>query len=317
VLELRILDALTVLRQMSTKKRPRQGTLTKLVEERTDVTPEDLEKFFEKQSDVFSPVWLLLAGLILGGGTVGLVELIKEGSVIPPSFTGVWIIVYNVIFWVAVAFILLGLVIVGYFIVRYNPLTVQQFLMRDYLDAKAKLKDRLRQSPQDVPNLPSEPVPVKSEPFNAATTGENGHAMEKVKFYWDFERNRLTSTVVLIFSAFVAIVTILNAQVASSVIRLNPFAEVGALVLIFVYLVWQISRVGFRMNKLVHQTDRLLTKATEGGTIPSLRELCGIEYESKSGWDHLLRDDPQAKIEIVVLIIIGAFLLYLGFGGPL
>src|SRR3989442_9076291 len=176
------------------------GPLSRLVDERSDVTLGDLEKFFEKQSDVYSPVWLLLAGLVLGGGTVGILELIKQGSVVPSPLTGVWIGVYIVAFWTAVAFILIGLAIVGYAIIRYNPLKVQELLVQDYLDAKAKLRKRLEDPAEEAREDTALDLKKDvSEPKKPTISGKNDFGIEKVKFYWDYERSRLTSLLIMIF----------------------------------------------------------------------------------------------------------------------
>ncbi len=140
------------------RDRPKRGTLVRLVERRTDLTPDDLEKFYEKHCDLYAAVWVLLAGLVLGGGSVGLIELIKEGSTVPAFLGGIGILAYNIVFWFAVCLVFAGLGIVGYFVVRYNPLSAHELFIDDYLSARAILAEKTK------PSEPSEEKVAQGKP---------------------------------------------------------------------------------------------------------------------------------------------------------
>ncbi len=72
--------------------------------------------------------------------------------------------------------------------------------------------------------------------------------MEKLRFFWDYERSILNSVLVIIFSGVVAAATILNVQVASPVIRLSPFYEDSALFLFLTGALFYIARLVIRFK---------------------------------------------------------------------
>ncbi len=143
-LEPRILEGFALTAQMSSKKvrSKKPGTLTRLVEKRSDVTPEDLRKFFDKQSDLHSPVWLLIVGLLLGGGSIGFVQFIREASSVPSTLPTYLLLPYLILFIILLFLVPLAIGLLLVYVVKYNPFSAQERIMEDYLDARAKLKEK-------------------------------------------------------------------------------------------------------------------------------------------------------------------------------
>ncbi len=289
------------------------GPLTKLVEERSDVTEDDLLRFFDKQSELHSPVWLLIVGLLLGGGSLGIFQLIREAGTASSTLTGVWFQAYLIMFIIVLLLIPMGLAVLIFYIVNYNPFNVQGMLMRDYMDARAKLRDKLKSNERKSAEATETTKPESAGEQTPEPSKELG--LERVKFFWDYHRSHLTSRLVIIFSALVAVATIANTMVASPIIRLSPIAEVGVLSLMFVFIMFELADVLFRMKQLASKTEKLLGDISKGNPVPSLTKLCGIEYEPKSGWDELARVNPRLKAELIILMALAILLLYLGFGG--
>ena len=108
---------------------------------------------------------------------------------------------------------------------------------------------------------------------------------EKLRYYWDYERSNFTQMLVLLFSALIGVATILNAQVASPIIRLNVFYEDAAILVVFAYLGYRLMGVIYRFNKAVVSTNDYLIVLDSGKVnIPSLRELCGITTDPSEDW---------------------------------
>lgn len=152
-IEPRILEGFALPAQMSSRnpRSKKPGTLTQLVEDRSDVTQADLEKFFDKQSDLHSPIWLVIVGFLLGGGITGLIQLVRESSTIPSNLPTSLILAYLALF-IMVLFLIpvaVGLLIV--YILRYNPFAVQKMIIEDYLEAKAKLREKLKEKSNTTP----------------------------------------------------------------------------------------------------------------------------------------------------------------------
>lgn len=109
---------------------------------------------------------------------------------------------------------------------------------------------------------------------------------EKLGYFWDYERSHFTQSIVLLFSALIAVATILNAQVASPIIKLNVFYEDAALLIVFAFLVPRLIRVIYRFDKAVVRTNDYLIELNSGKfDIPSLRVLCDVKSDPSKDWE--------------------------------
>jgi hypothetical protein len=132
---------------------------------------------------------------------------------------------------------------------------------------------------------------------------------EKLKFFWDYERSILTSSLVMIFSAFIAAGTILNTQVASSVIHLSPYYEDSALLVIFAVVLRYLARLTMRFKRLVVKADGLLSELRAGKTITSLRELCEVKSEPTSIKNEIALEYGKYAIPALLVLAVAFFII--------
>ena len=102
---------------------------TKLVERNQDITEKDLELIFGKVSDIVTPLWIFLLGLVA-------LELPKEIAGIQPfgtAFTYVLIVGGLAVVAFAVAMLVAK---------SFNPLRLQAQYFKDYLAAKKMIRER-------------------------------------------------------------------------------------------------------------------------------------------------------------------------------
>jgi len=132
---------------------------------------------------------------------------------------------------------------------------------------------------------------------------------EKLKFFWDYERSILNSMLVMIFSAFIAAATILNAQVASPIIHLNPYYEDSALFLIFVVILYYFTGLTVRFKKLIIKTDGLLAELKSGKTITNLRDLVKVETEPISTWKEIVSGYGRLSIPALIALAVIFFII--------
>src|SRR2546426_1738525 len=96
----------------------------------------------------------------------------------------------------------------------------------------------------------SEPTPPVKETTKSEETNPDTER-EKLRYYWDYERSYFTQILVLLFSALVATVTILNAQVASPIIKLNVYYEDAVILMVFAFVAYRLGRVIIGFKRVV------------------------------------------------------------------
>lgn len=155
-------------------------------------------------------------------------------------------------------------------------------------------------------------VPTATTPANEAPKSVEQKIdleREKLGYFWDYERSQFTQGIVLLFSALIAVATILNAQVASSIIKLNVFYEDAALLLVFGFLIPRLMRVIYRFDKSVVRTNDYLIELYSGkSNIPSLRELCNVEGDPSAEWERF-RSFWKVKGKILLAIGVAIFVI--------
>jgi len=140
--------------------------------------------------------------------------------------------------------------------------------------------------------------------------------IEKVRLAWDYHKSSFFTMLTVIFSGFVAAVVILNAMVASPVIRLNSLVQAGVLTLFLIVVSYYLTSVSVELRKLVIETDRRIKQLeSRDGRVEDLRTLCGIEKEPLTKWKEFEQKFPWGKGGIILLAGIALALIYLGFTG--
>lgn len=287
-------------------KDPKKNQYLKLIRSDNRITLDDIKLLFEKDLDHASAYWLFAVGAIIGFLTYGLGTLsaLGKNALLTTEGSSAFLVVITAT---------VGITVFVY-IVNWEKVSRTSFSY--YIEARSELEARAKnvQSPSQAKSeglALTTSTPQAGERSEISPDEKREIEKEKMRLAWDYVKSFEQSKLVIVFSAFVAIATILTTLTINQ--KITPPSEVGAMLGAFVVILYYMMDIRVGLRSLVIQTDDRMTDLERGNSIGSFKALCQVESKPQSSWQELYRIFPGGKVGVIFVAILAIVLVGWGF----
>jgi hypothetical protein len=276
----------------------------RLVRSDLRITSEDLKLLFEKDLEHTSSYWIFAVSALVGILAYALGSFIALGPNSLSTYVG------------RVTTVVLLTVFVGITLFLYveNWERVSRKDFRYYIEARAEIEARtqMAQTPtQSQSEGQTTSTPQSSNVSDTPRGTKRDIETDKLRLAWDYGKSVQLSLLVITFSAFAGIMTILTSLLVTK--SVNPLSEAGAAAGSFFVIVYGVVGIRVRLRKLVINTDRAFIDLEQGKTLESFKSLCEVESASGSAREEFVSIFPWGKVGIILVALLVIFMIAYGF----
>jgi len=285
-------------------KDPTKNRYLRLVRLDSRITAEDLKLLFEKDLEHTSSYWIFAVGALVGILTFALGNVTAIGPNALSTYTG----------RVATVVSLTTFTGIMLFLRVANWERVSRTDFRYYIEARAEIEARTQMT--QTPTRSQSEGQATSTPQssnNPETPPGTKRDMEtdKLRLAWDYVKSVQLSQLVITFSAFAGIMTVLTSLLVTK--SVNPLSEAGAATGSFFVIVYGIVGIRVRLRKLVINTDRAFIDLEQGKTLESFKSLCEVESAPESTRAEFVSIFPWGKVGIILVALLVISTIAYGF----